>query len=240
MPNRNMQYHKQSRPTGGTARLRPVLDLCIHAIGLFPVFRWIVLGYLGALTANPQEYLTRSSGIWALALLWVALSVTPIRRITGWNGIMRHRRKLGLYAFFYTSLHVIAWALWDRGAVPAAMWADLWQRDFIGVGALAVLFLTPLAITSTHGWMRRLGRWWARLHRLVYPAAVLSVWHFIWMRAGKNDFFEPQLYALVLLVLFAARIAWLLRAKTMNTSSTRMTPRTPSLPLQRKTGHHGS
>ncbi|WP_323012440.1 MULTISPECIES: protein-methionine-sulfoxide reductase heme-binding subunit MsrQ [Pseudomonadota] len=194
------------------------LGLSIHLFGLFPILRWVVLGYLGSLSANPQEFLTRSSGIWALALLWATLCVTPIRWITKWNGLARHRRKLGLYAFFYTILHVIAWALWDRGAAPLAMWVDLWQRSVIGIGALAVLCLIPLAVTSTHGWIRRLGGWWMRLHWLVYPAAILSVWHFIWMRAGKNDFFEPQLYAWTLFALLSVRIARWVRPKTTHAS----------------------
>ncbi|WP_158215164.1 protein-methionine-sulfoxide reductase heme-binding subunit MsrQ [Candidimonas nitroreducens] len=196
----------QRRSKSGYAHY--ALSLCVHLFGLFPLARWLVLGYLGGLTANPQEFLIRSSGTWALALLWATLAVTPIRRLSGWAGLVRHRRKLGLYAFFYTVLHVIAWALWDRGGVPASMWADLWLRDFIGIGALAVLCLVPLAVTSTHGWMRRLGRWWTYLHWLVYPAAILSVWHFDWMRAGKNDFFEPHLYAWALAVLLGVRIVW--------------------------------
>lgn len=187
------------------------LGLCVHLFGLFPLARWLVLGYLGELSANPQEFLIRSSGTWALVLLWAALAVTPVRLLSGWAGLLRHRRKLGLYAFFYTVLHVIAWALWDRGGVPASMWADLWVRDFIGIGALAVLCLIPLAVTSTRGWMRRLGRWWTYLHWLVYPAAILSVWHFDWMRAGKNDFFEPHLYAWVLAALLGIRIVWRMR-----------------------------
>jgi len=180
----------------------------IHALGLFPLARWVVLGFAQGFGANPQEFLTRSSGIWALALLWIVLCVTPLRRLAGWDRLVKHRRALGLYAFFYTILHVVAWALWDRGGVPASMWADLWQRDFIGVGALAVLLLVPLALTSTRGWIRRLGRWWKRLHWLVYPAAILSVLHFDWMRAGKNDFFEPRVYAGVLVVLLGLRLYW--------------------------------
>lgn len=182
-----------------------LLGACVHAFGLFPFLRWIVLGAIGTLSANPQEFLIRSSGLWALVLLWVTLAVTPARWL-GWGRLLRHRRKLGLYAFFYTVLHVLAWAVWDRGAVLASMWTDLWRRDFIGIGALAVLCLAPLAITSTQGWMRRLGRDWKRLHRLVYPAAILSALHFDWMRAGKNDFQEPRLYALILALLLAIRL----------------------------------
>ena len=205
---------RMTRTVAGAAVRRPgpgggrLLGICIHACGLFPLLRWFALGALDGLSANPQEFLIRSSGLWALVFLWLTLAVTPARRL-GWLALLRHRRKLGLYAFFYTVLHVVAWALWDRGGVPDAMWADLWQRDFIGVGALAVLCLIPLALTSTQGWMRRLGRHWKRLHGLVYPAAVLSVLHFDWMRAGKHDLLEPRLYALVLAVLLAARLpAW--------------------------------
>ena len=189
------------------------LTLATHLFGLFPLARWLVLGYQNSLTANPPEFLTRSSGTWALVLLWAVLMVTPVRRLSGWTGLVRHRRALGLYAFFYTVLHVIAWGLWDRGGVWASMWNDLWQRDFIGIGALAVLCLVPLALTSTRGWIRRLGRWWTRLHWLVYPAAILSVWHFDWMRAGKNDFFEPRLYAWVLAALLGIRVLWWVRSR---------------------------
>jgi sulfoxide reductase heme-binding subunit YedZ len=189
------------------------LTACIHLLGLFPLLRWVALGATQGLGVNPQEFLTRSSGIWALALLWIVLCVTPLRRLAGWGQLVRHRRALGLYAFFYTILHVIAWALWDRGGVPAAMWTDIWQRDFIGVGTVAVLLLLPLALTSTRGWMRRLGRGWKRLHWLIHPAAILSVLHFEWMRAGKNDFLEPRLYAGALAVLLGLRVFWWLRAK---------------------------
>lgn len=193
---------------GGRVRKGWLPGLCVHLSGLFPLARWLVLGMSGGLGVNPQEFLTRSSGVWALVLLCATLAVTPLRRLASWKALLRHRRKLGLYAFFYTVLHVLAWALWDQGGVPAALWQDLWQRDFIGVGALAVLCLVPLALTSTHGWMRRLGRWWKRLHWLVYPAACLSVLHFDWMRAGKNDFLEPRLYALVLALLLGVRLLW--------------------------------
>ncbi|MFA7581146.1 sulfite oxidase heme-binding subunit YedZ [Castellaniella sp.] len=189
------------------------MGLAVHGLGLFPLVRWLFLGVGHGLTANPPEFLTRSSGLWALVLLWATLCVTPMRRITGWSSLVRHRRTLGLYAFFYTVLHIIAWAIWDRDGVPDAMWADIWQRDFIGIGTLAVICLLPLALTSTRGWIRRLGRWWTRLHWLIYPAAIFSVWHFEWMRAGKNDFFEPHVYAWALVLLLGVRILWWLRTR---------------------------
>lgn len=203
--------HPRARRPGARGGTGWLLTACMHLVGLFPLLRWVALGFSDGLTANPPLFLTWSSGDWALILLLIVLAVTPIRRLTGWNGLLRHRRKLGLYAFFYTVLHVIAWAIWDRGGVPASMWTDLWQRAFIGIGALAVLCLIPLALTSTHGWMRRLGRWWTRLHWLIYPSAILSVWHFFWMRAGKNDYFEPRLSAWILAALLAVRVLWWLR-----------------------------
>ncbi|MER1966183.1 protein-methionine-sulfoxide reductase heme-binding subunit MsrQ [Castellaniella sp. GW247-6E4] len=180
---------------------------------LYPLARWFWLGAHDGLSANPPEFLIRSSGVWALVALWLTLCATPLRRLLGWPGAIRYRRMLGLYAFFYTVLHVLAWGWWDRGGNWAAMWTDVWQRDFILIGTLAVLCLVPLALTSTHGWIRRLGRGWRRLHTLVYPAAVLSVLHFYLMRAGKNDFAEPHVYALILAALLGLRLWWRVRTR---------------------------
>ena len=180
----------------------------LFLVCLVPVARWLWLGVHGELGANPPEFLIRSSGVWALVALWLTLCATPVRRLLHWPGAIRYRRMLGLYAFFYTVLHVLAWGWWDRGGAWAAMWRDVWQRDFILVGVVAVLCLLPLALTSTQGWIRRLGRNWRRLHTLVYPAAVLSVLHFYLMRAGKNDFAEPHAYALALAVLLGLRLWW--------------------------------
>lgn len=175
---------------------------------LLPLVRWIWLGFTDGLGVNPPEFLIRSSGIWALVGLWLTLCVTPVRRLFDWSRVMRHRRTLGLTAFFYSVLHVAAWAWWDRGGDWASMWRDILQRDFILIGTLAVLCLVPLAATSTRGWIRRLGPGWRRLHTLVYPAAVLSVLHFYLMRAGKNDFAEPHVYALALAALLGLRLWW--------------------------------
>lgn len=180
----------------------------LFVVCLWPIARWIWLGVGGGLGANPPEFLIRSSGIWALVALWLTLCATPLRRLLNWPGVIRHRRMMGLFAFFYTVLHVLAWGLWDRGGVWAAMWDDLWQRDFILVGTVAVLCLLPLALTSTQASIRRLGRHWRQLHTLIYPAAVLSVLHFYLMRAGKNDFAEPYTYAVALAILLGARLWW--------------------------------
>ncbi|MBV6271408.1 sulfoxide reductase heme-binding subunit YedZ [Alcaligenaceae bacterium CGII-47] len=179
--------------------------ILLFVLCLYPVVRWFWLGTHDGLSANPPEFLIRSSGTWALVLLWVTLCVTPLRRILNRPALVRYRRMLGLYAFFYTVLHVVAWALWDRGGVWGSMWDDIGARTFITIGTVATLMLVPLALTSTQGWMRRLGRNWTRLHALIYPAAMLSVWHFYLMRAGKNDFFEPNVYTATLVGLFALR-----------------------------------
>lgn len=180
----------------------------LFVLCLYPIARWLWLGTHDGLSANPPEFLIRSSGIWALVLLWLTLCVTPLRRLLNRPVLVRYRRMIGLYAFFYTVLHVVAWALWDRGGVWSAMWDDIGTRTFITVGTIATVMLVPLALTSTKGSVRRLGRNWTRLHALIYPAAILSVWHFYLMRAGKNDFFEPNVYAVTLLGLFALRGAY--------------------------------
>lgn len=184
------------------ARFKPLL----FAASLYPLGRWLWLGYSNGLGANPPEFLIRSSGIWALVLLLLTLAVTPLRRMLKQPALVRTRRMLGLFAFFYTCLHVLAWAYWERNGSLLSMWDDVLQRDFITVGVLATLPMLALAVTSTQGWMRRLGRNWQRLHRLVYVIAALSVWHFWLMRAGKNDFTEPYVYGAVLIALLLTRL----------------------------------
>lgn len=182
-------------------RFKPLLFL----LCLYPLGRWVFLAFSDGLTANPPEFLIRSSGLWALVMLCLTLAVTPVRRLLGQPALVRLRRMMGLFAFFYTVLHVLGWAMWERGWSPASMWLDIVQRPFIAIGTIATLAMLALACTSTQGWMRRLGRAWSRLHRLVYPIAILSVWHFYLVRAGKNDFVEPYVYIVVLAMLFALR-----------------------------------
>jgi len=184
------------------ARIKPLVFL----LGLYPLLRWVWLGFTGGLGANPPEFLIRSSGIWALVALVLTLSITPVRRLIGQPILLRLRRMLGLFAFFYTFLHVLAWAFWERDGSLAFMWEDVLQRDFVTVGTLAFLPMAALAITSTQGWMRRLGRSWQTLHRSVYIIACLSVWHFWLVRSGKNDFAEPYLYGAILAILLLARL----------------------------------
>ena len=169
--------------------------LLAWALGLLPLFWWVWLGFTDGLTANPAQYLTLSSGEWALAGLCLVLAATPLRRVPGLGWLMVHRRLLGLCTFFYASLHVLAWAWWEQGFGLQAMWADVLNRLFIALGLVAFVLLMPLALTSTRGWMRRLGPAWKRLHRLVYLSVALSLWHFWLVRAGKNDFADVWVYA---------------------------------------------
>ncbi len=198
--------HWQARQV---ARFKPLLFL----LALYPVYRWFWLAATGGLTANPPEFLIRSTGIWALVALGLTLAVTPLRRLIGQPALVRLRRMLGLFAFFYTVLHVLGWAFWERGWSLASMWQDIGQRTFILVGTVAFIPMLALALTSTQGWIRRLGRHWQRLHRSVYAIAALSVWHFWLVRAGKNDFAEPYAYGAILAVLLALRVFVAVRRK---------------------------
>jgi len=122
--------------------------------------------------------------------------------------LLRHRRMVALYSFFYAGLHVLGWAFWEQGLLPAAMWSDIVNRLFITVGTVAVVLMVPLAFTSTRGWMRRLGRNWKRLHRLVYVVAGLELWHFWLVRAGKNNFDRVWVYIAVVALLLIFRLVW--------------------------------
>jgi sulfoxide reductase heme-binding subunit YedZ len=149
------------------------------------------------LTANPVEFLSRSSGTWTLVCLLVTLSVSPLRQWLQQPALLRWRRMCGLFTFFYASLHALAWAWWDQGFEWAPMLSDVWKRPFIMVGMAAFLTMSLLAITSTHGWMRRLGRRWQHLHSLIYAIALLGILHYYWHKAGKSDFQTVTLYAIV-------------------------------------------
>ncbi|GLS06079.1 protein-methionine-sulfoxide reductase heme-binding subunit MsrQ [Chitiniphilus shinanonensis] len=163
---------------------------------------------------NPVEYLTHQTGLWALILLLITLSITPLRRITGRNELLRLRRMLGLFAFFHACLHFLVWLGLDHLFDLAAMWHDVLKRPFITVGFSALVLMIPLAATSTDAMMRRLKRNWARLHRLVYAVAVLAVLHFWWL--VKRDVTEPAIYGAILAILLVWRVdAWQRRRKAL-------------------------
>jgi sulfoxide reductase heme-binding subunit YedZ len=144
------------------------------------------------------------------------LVVTPLRRLTGWNELIRLRRMLGLFAFFYASLHLLTWVVIDQFFDVQTMVEDIFERPFITIGMTTFLLLLPLAITSTSGMIRRLGRRWQQLHRLGYVAALTAVIHFWW--GVKADIREPRLWALALSALFAFRLWWMFRTRALSRS----------------------
>lgn len=157
----------------------------------------------GALGPDPVAQIEHRSGDWALRLLLATLAITPLRRLTGWSKWLRYRRMLGLFAFFYVTLHLAAYLIIDLGGYWTQLFADIVKRPYITVGFSAWLMLIPLALTSTASMMRKLGRHWQRLHRLVYPAALLGTLHFLWL--VKADIREPASYVGVFVLLMLAR-----------------------------------
>jgi sulfoxide reductase heme-binding subunit YedZ len=159
----------------------------------------------GGLGANPLEFFLRTTGVLALVFMMITLAITPLRKIFGWNALIKYRRMLGLYAFAYAVIHLITYSIFDKSLDIPAIVTDIGQRPFIAIGMIAFAMLVPLAITSTNGWVKRLGgKKWARLHKLTYLVAILGVIHF-WMIV-KSDVFYPAIFALVLVVLLGYRI----------------------------------
>ena len=159
----------------------------------------------GNLGANPIEFFLRTTGILTLVFLLITLSVTPLRKRFGWNNLIKFRRMLGLYAFFYGLLHLVTYGIFDKSLSISAIVSDVWERPFIAIGMLAFFLLVPLAITSTNGMIKRIGgKNWGRLHKLTYAAAILGVIHF-WLIV-KSDIFYPLLFGFVLAVLLGYRI----------------------------------
>ena len=180
--------------------------LWLFGVCLLPLVRLIVFGINGALGANPIEFITRSTGTWTLVGLMVTLAVTPLRQLTGYAPLIRYRRMLGLFAFFYASLHFTTYIWLDQFFDPAAIVKDIIKRPFITVGFIAFVLLISLAATSTHAMIRRLGRRWKPLHRMVYVIALLGVIHYLWL--VKKDMTEPLIYGAVLLLLLLVRLPW--------------------------------
>jgi sulfoxide reductase heme-binding subunit YedZ len=179
----------------------------VFAASLGPLLYLVWGAFAGTLGANPIDFITDETGTWTLRFLVLTLLVTPVRRLTGWNPVVRFRRMLGLFAFFYGSLHFLTWFVLDQFFDVDAMAHDIAKRPFITIGFLAFVLLIPLAVTSTAGWIRRLGgRRWQMLHRLVYVSAVCGVVHYYWL--VKADVSRPLRYGVIVAVLLAARLAW--------------------------------
>lgn len=178
----------------------------LFGLGLLPLLLLVRSAFTDSLGANPVETITHQTGDWGLRFLLITLAITPLRRLSGWQWLQRFRRMLGLFSFFYVCLHFATYLVFDHFFDLASIWEDVLERPYITVGFLAFLLLIPLAVTSTKGMMRRLGRHWQRLHRLVYAIAVLGVLHFLWL--VKADVREPLWYAAVLTVLLGYRLWW--------------------------------
>jgi len=180
------------------------LKLAVFLSSLVPLMLLLVKGVRGELGANPIEYITRATGDWTMRFLLITLSITPLRRISARPDLIRFRRMLGLFSFFYGVLHLITWIWLDKFFDMQEMWADIAKRRFITMGMLGFLLMLPLALTSTAGWIRRIGgKNWQRLHRLVYISAAAGVIHFYWL--VKSDIRMPVLYGAILAVLLLIR-----------------------------------
>ncbi|MGE0703672.1 MAG: sulfite oxidase heme-binding subunit YedZ [Vicinamibacterales bacterium] len=191
--------------------------------GLAP-FVWLVwAAFTGNLSVNPLSDITNHLGIWTLRMLCITLAITPLRRLTGWNALVRFRRMAGLFAFFYGSLHLLTYVIADRFAaldfpdgivalstvrnLAASVAEDIYERPFITIGFAAWVTMLPLALTSTAGMIRRLGgKRWQMLHRLVYVSAVCGVLHYLWL--VKLDLRPPQRYAVLVGILLGLRLIW--------------------------------
>ena len=161
-------------------------------------------GITGSLGANPVEELQDRFGNWALRFVMITLAVSPLRIITGKVWLLRFRRMLGLFAFFYALMHFLNWFVLDQGMLWSAIVEDLVERPFITLGFTALLLLSAMAVTSTNGMRRRMGKRWDRLHYSVYAVGMLGVWHYWWQ--VKADIAEPLVYAVILAILLIYRI----------------------------------
>ena len=182
------------------------IKLFIFLLSLMPLFRLIYLGFYDYLGANPIEFVERSTGTWALILLMITLSMTPLRQWTGFNQFIQLRRMLGLFMFFYACLHILTYLWLDHWFDLSEISKDIIKHPFVLVGFTAFLLSIPLAITSTQAMMKRLGGRWKVLHRLIYLIAVFAVLHFLWL--VKKDHTQPLIYAAVFFSLILLRIAY--------------------------------
>jgi sulfoxide reductase heme-binding subunit YedZ len=202
------------------------LKLVVFVAALVPFAHLVWRGFNGDLTADPLVEITNDTGIWTLRFVVITLAITPVRRLTGWNPVIRLRRMLGLFAFFYGALHFLTYVVGDRFAsldfpdgfvawstfvnLMASIWEDVAKRPYITVGFIAFVSMIPLALTSTAGWIRRLGgRNWQRLHRLIYLTAIAGVTHYWWR--VKADTLHPFIYAALVAVFLGYRVVHSLR-----------------------------
>ncbi len=196
-----------------------LLKLVVFPLCLLPVALLAWKGFHDDLGANPIEVITHSTGDWTIIFLLITLAITPLRRITGQHWLIRFRRMTGLYAFFYGVLHFTTWIWLDKFFDLHEMWADILKRRFITVGMLGLVLMIPLAVTSTQWAIRKLGKKWGSLHRLVYLSATAGVIHYWWL--VKADISKPLRYAIILAVLLGWRLAtWAIKRSRAQTAAT--------------------
>jgi methionine sulfoxide reductase heme-binding subunit len=211
--------------------IRWVLKPIVFVAGLVPLGLIIWAGLNGQLTADPLREITHRTGDWTLRFIVITLAVSPLRRLIGWNQLIKFRRMFGLYAFFYGTLHFLIYVIADRFAgldfregiwawstvreLGASIWDDIYKRPYITVGFTGFIAMVPLAITSTTGWIRRMGgRNWQRLHRLIYLTAIAGVVHYWWL--VKADIRHPAIYAALVTLLLGFRTALTMRRARMS------------------------
>ena len=196
-----MAFNPSTRQAG-------LIKAAIFVLALVPLARMVYLTLTGQLV-EPLEFITRGTGDWTLYFLCFTLAVTPLRKLSKWNWLIKLRRMLGLYMFFYGLLHFMTFLWFDHFFDVQEMWKDVLKRPFITVGFIAFVLLLPLAATSTNAMVKRLGgKRWQWLHRLVYVIAPLAILHFWWMKAGKHNFTQPIIFGVILGSLLLMRVYW--------------------------------
>lgn len=183
----------------------------VFILCLLPLAHYIYGAFTHQLGANPVEAMTRGTGDWALYLLWITLAVTPLRKLTGWSQLVRFRRMLGLFMFFYASVHLLTYVWFDQFFNLEEILKDIIKRPFITVGFSTFVLLLPLAITSNNYMMRKLKTRWKKLHQLVYPIAILALIHYIMMT--KADYKLPLIFGVILAILLGFRLITYLRTQ---------------------------
>jgi sulfoxide reductase heme-binding subunit YedZ len=196
-----MAFNPSARQVSG-------IKAAIFVLALVPLLRMVYLTLTGQLV-EPLEFITRGTGDWTLYFLCITLAVTPLRRLGKWNWLVKLRRMLGLYVFFYGLLHFMTFLWFDHFFDVQEMWKDVLKRPFITVGFIAFVLLIPLAATSSNGMVKRLGgKRWQWLHRVIYVIAPLAILHFWWMKAGKHNFTQPIIFGTILGALLLMRLYW--------------------------------
>jgi sulfoxide reductase heme-binding subunit YedZ len=205
---------RAKRPAGRARWIVPA-KFAVFIAAWYPLARIVLFGMTDRLGANPIEFITRSTGLWTLVFLCITLAVTPLRRLTGVAAFVRFRRMLGLYTFFYATLHFTTYLWFDKWFDVAAIFKDIGKRPFITVGFAAFVLLIALAVTSPRAMVRKLGRRWQTLHRAIYVIGALAILHFWWMKAGKHDLLLPKIYGAIMVALLGWRmIVWLLERRS--------------------------